>query len=213
MTAARGVCAGIASKLATQRAPSARRIFPISSVSRLSVPLTIRNARTAFSRSICSTIASAAGRPNTTSSMAPNTTRPLCTRLSSPDSLALLAGRLAEEIQAVMSEDAGLTAVIPGQRVALSPESILTMVVMDSGLDASASPRNDELNEQPGNFPNRHAPLRQQHFRRLPLPFALPRRQRILRAQAMFQHQPRIERAARIGAGTGWLPMSSARRW
>ena len=95
MTAARGVCAGIASKMATQRAPSARRIFSISSVSRLSVPLTIRNARTAFRRSICSTIASAAGRPNTTSSMAPNTTRPLCTRLSSPGQFGLAGGQVS----------------------------------------------------------------------------------------------------------------------
>ena len=84
ITAARGVCAGIASKIATQRDPSALRIFLITSVSRLSVPLTIRNALLAPIRSICSTITSDAGRPKTTSSMAPNTTRPLCT-LSSPD--------------------------------------------------------------------------------------------------------------------------------
>ena len=78
-TAARGVCGGIASKVPTQRGPNARRMFAITSVSRLSVPLTIRNALTARRRSICSTIASDAGRPNTTSSMVPNTTRPLCT--------------------------------------------------------------------------------------------------------------------------------------
>ena len=47
ITAARGVCGGIASKVPTQRGPSARRIFSISSVSRLSVPLTIRKARLA----------------------------------------------------------------------------------------------------------------------------------------------------------------------
>ena len=45
MTAARGVCGGIASKVPAQRAPSARRMFSITSVSRLSVPLTIRKAR------------------------------------------------------------------------------------------------------------------------------------------------------------------------
>ena len=45
MTASRGVCGGIASKVPTQRGPSALRIFSISSVLRLSVPLTIRNAR------------------------------------------------------------------------------------------------------------------------------------------------------------------------
>ena len=79
MTAARGVCGGIASKVPAQRGPNARRMFSITSVSRLSVPLTIRKARFAPSRFNCSTIASDAGRPNTTSSMAPNTTRPLCT--------------------------------------------------------------------------------------------------------------------------------------
>jgi len=87
ITASRGVCGGIVSKVATQRGPSAFRIFSISSVSRLSVPLTIRNARPARNRSICPTTASAAGRPNTTSSMAPNTTRPLCT-IVLPDGLA-----------------------------------------------------------------------------------------------------------------------------
>ena len=63
----------------TQRGPSPRRMFSISSVWRFSVPLTIRKARFAPSRFNCSTIASDAGRPNTTSSIAPNTTRPLCT--------------------------------------------------------------------------------------------------------------------------------------
>ena len=45
MTASRGVCGGMASKVPTQRGPSACRIFSISSVVRLSVPLTIRKAR------------------------------------------------------------------------------------------------------------------------------------------------------------------------
>src|SRR4051812_3402937 len=87
-------------------------MFSISSVSRLSVPLTITNARVAPTRSICSTIASAAGRPNTTSSMAPNTTRPLCT-LVLPGHFGFVAnleaaslkGSVAEEIGNVMSED------------------------------------------------------------------------------------------------------------
>ena len=46
-----------------------------------------RKALAAPRRSICSTTASAAGRPKTTSSMAPNMTRPLCT-LVLPDVLA-----------------------------------------------------------------------------------------------------------------------------
>jgi hypothetical protein len=50
ITAARGVCGGIASNVPTQRWPMARRMFSITSVSRLSVPLTIRNARFAPSR-------------------------------------------------------------------------------------------------------------------------------------------------------------------
>ena len=107
ITAARGVCAGIASKVPTQREPIARRIFSISSVWRFSVPLTIRKARLVPRRSICSMIASCAGRPNTTSSMAPNTTRPLCIALVLPELVALAAfeGRLAEEIHGVMSQD------------------------------------------------------------------------------------------------------------
>ena len=91
MTAARGVCGGIASKVPAQRGPSARRMFSITSVSRFSVPLTIRKARCAPSRFNCSTIASDAGRPNTTSSIAPNTTRPLCTACPPRTFLALVA--------------------------------------------------------------------------------------------------------------------------
>jgi hypothetical protein len=45
MTAPLGVWGGIRSKVPAQRLPSARRTFSISSVSRLSVPLTIRNTR------------------------------------------------------------------------------------------------------------------------------------------------------------------------
>src|SRR3954471_12589051 len=117
-TAARGVCGGIASKVPTQRGPSAWRIFSISSVSRFSVPLTMRNARCAPSRSNCSTIAPDAGRPNTTSSIAPNTTRPLCTSvLPGPfrPLLRALKPRLTEETGDVMHED-GAVATIRRQR-------------------------------------------------------------------------------------------------
>ena len=48
ITAARGVCGGILSKVPTQWLPSARRSRSISSVSRLSVPLTIRKTRSAW---------------------------------------------------------------------------------------------------------------------------------------------------------------------
>ena len=48
ITAARGVCGGILSKVPTQWLPSARRNLSISSVSRLSVPLTIRKTRSAW---------------------------------------------------------------------------------------------------------------------------------------------------------------------
>ena len=47
ITAERGECAGIMSKVPTHLLPSARRTFSTSSVSRLSVPLTIRNTRSA----------------------------------------------------------------------------------------------------------------------------------------------------------------------
>src|SRR5438045_5074392 len=76
----------------------------ITSVSRLSVPLTIRNALMAPSRSICSTMTSDAGRPKTTSSMAPNTTRPLCTVVL-PGHFGFVADRVAEESGDVMPED------------------------------------------------------------------------------------------------------------
>jgi hypothetical protein len=89
-TASRGVCGGMASKVPTQRGPSVVRIFSISSVVRLSVPLTIRKARLACRRSSCSATAPAAGRPNTTSSMAPKTTRPLCTTIVLPGHLGFV---------------------------------------------------------------------------------------------------------------------------
>src|SRR5215475_9562528 len=69
ITAARGVCGGILSKVPTQWLPSARRTFSISSVSRLSVPLTIRNTRSAPCRFTSSASVAAAGLPNCTSSM------------------------------------------------------------------------------------------------------------------------------------------------
>ena len=114
ITASRGVCCGISSKIAAQRSPSARSIFAIASVCRRSVPETIRKAREAPSRSICLGMASAAGSPNTTSSIAPKTTRPLCTRLSSRDVLLVLEGRLAKERWRVMPEDRHLRARLAG---------------------------------------------------------------------------------------------------
>ncbi|KRR00111.1 hypothetical protein CQ10_23920 [Bradyrhizobium valentinum] len=65
-------------------------MFSMTSVSRLSMPLTIRKARLVPSRFNCSTIASDAGRPNTTSSIAPNTTRPLFTAVLPGHFLALV---------------------------------------------------------------------------------------------------------------------------
>ena len=59
ITARRGVCGGMLSNTPTQRLPRARRTLSISSVSRLSVPLTIRNTRCASRAS--SAIACAAG--------------------------------------------------------------------------------------------------------------------------------------------------------
>ena len=44
MTAVRGVCGGIASNVPAQRCPMARRMFSITSVSRLSVPLSSTTA-------------------------------------------------------------------------------------------------------------------------------------------------------------------------
>ena len=64
MTARRGVCGGIRSNSPAKRLPSARRTLAISSVVRLSVPLTIRNTRSASRRRASSATASAAGRPN-----------------------------------------------------------------------------------------------------------------------------------------------------
>ena len=84
ITALRGVCGGIRSKIPAKRLPSARRISAISSVVRLSVPLTIRNTRSASSRRTSWTIASAAGLPNTTASIAPKATRPTCAMVNRP---------------------------------------------------------------------------------------------------------------------------------
>jgi len=78
ITALRGVCGGIRSKIPARRGPKACCTFAISSVERLSVPLAIRNTRSAPSRDTSSRIASAAGRPNTTASIAPKAMRPDC---------------------------------------------------------------------------------------------------------------------------------------
>ena len=88
ITALRGVCGGILSKVPTQWLPSARRSLSISSVSRLSVPLTIRNTRSACWRFTSSATVSAAGLPNCTSSMRLKTTWPDCGMVSSVGSLA-----------------------------------------------------------------------------------------------------------------------------
>jgi len=61
-----------------QRLPSARQTLAISSVARFSVPLTIRNTRSAPQRRTSSATASAAGRPNVTASMLPKAIRPAC---------------------------------------------------------------------------------------------------------------------------------------
>ena len=76
MTALRGVCGGMRSNVPTQRLPSARRTFSISSVCWFSVPLTIRSTRCASCAS--SATAWAAGMPNSTCSIWLNTTRPDC---------------------------------------------------------------------------------------------------------------------------------------
>jgi hypothetical protein len=70
--------------------------FLIPEVPRLSV-LTIRNVRTTPKRSIGTTAASAAGRPKTTSSVAPKAARPLYTAIVLLGPLVLLVGgNLAE---------------------------------------------------------------------------------------------------------------------
>ena len=76
ITALRGEWAGMRSKVPTHLLPSARRSFSISSVSRFSVPLTIRKTRAAPRRSTSSASASAAGRPKITSSILLKTMRP-----------------------------------------------------------------------------------------------------------------------------------------
>jgi hypothetical protein len=63
ITALRGVCGGMLSKVPTHLLPSAARSFSISSVSRFSVPLTMRNTRSAWWRPTSSATESAAGRP------------------------------------------------------------------------------------------------------------------------------------------------------
>ena len=63
MMAERGEWAGILSKVPTQLLPNARRTFSTSSVSRLSVPLTIRNTRAAPCAFTSSATDRAAGLP------------------------------------------------------------------------------------------------------------------------------------------------------
>src|SRR6516164_3992163 len=82
ITARRGVCGGIRSNRPAKRLPSAPRTFATSSVVRFNVPLAMTNTRSAPSRRACSATTSAAGRPNTTSSISPKTTRPECSMVS-----------------------------------------------------------------------------------------------------------------------------------
>jgi hypothetical protein len=71
--------------------------FLIPEVPRLSVSLTIGNAQAAPKRSICPTTASAAGRPKTTSAIAPKAARPPYTAIVLPGPLVLFVrGNLAE---------------------------------------------------------------------------------------------------------------------
>ncbi len=63
MTAARGVCGGMAENVPAVRLPSAARTLAISSVSRSSVPLAIRKTRVAPALCAKAATASAAGLP------------------------------------------------------------------------------------------------------------------------------------------------------
>jgi len=59
---------------------------------------------------------------------------------------------------------------------------------------------------------NRDAPLRKQNLRRRALHAYSLGGQRVLRAQAMLQHESRMEGTARVGAGAGGFGGPSARR-
>ena len=120
MTASRGVCGGIASKVAAQRAPRLLRIFSISSVSRLRVPLTIRNARLAPQTVHLLDHRLRGGTAENNLIHGAENDTSLVHGLSSPRHFGFvgsLEGRLAEEIQDVMPEDeaAGLPAPPPAR--------------------------------------------------------------------------------------------------
>ena len=66
--------------------------------------------------------------------------------------------------------------------------------------------------QQSGDVSDRNLALGEYKLRGLALPLAGAWRKRILRAQPMLQHQPRIERAARIARPVAPLPMSSGSR-
>lgn len=99
ITALRGVCGGILSKVPTHLLPSARRSLSISSVVRLSVPLTIRNTRSAPRFCASAATVSAAGLPQTTSSILLKTTWPACVMALAPSRLFLLPRMTGEEFQ------------------------------------------------------------------------------------------------------------------
>src|SRR5437867_1844333 len=103
ITAWRGVCGGIWSKTPATRLPSARRTLATASVLRLSVPLVIRNTRSAPRRRTSSATASAAGRPNVTDSIAPNATRPDCGMARPPS--CRVASYHQERSRAAMTPD------------------------------------------------------------------------------------------------------------
>ena len=160
----RAACAPASRRTCRRSAVPARRGFSRSRrSSRFSVPLTIRMRASAPSRSICSTIASAAGRPKTTSSMAPNTTRPLCT-LVLPGHFGFVGRQVSGGIAATSCLK--IQVVIPGRCAASNPESEASQVHL-------RAPGMTDLDQQPRNLVNRNAPLRQQHLRSLAFPRAL----------------------------------------
>ena len=105
----RAACAAASRRRCRRSAlPSALRIFSISSVSRSSVPLTIRKARLAPSRSICSTTASRGGTSEHDLIHGAEYDTALVHVDVLPGRLVLLRGRLAEEFCRVMPEDGAI---------------------------------------------------------------------------------------------------------
>jgi hypothetical protein len=69
-----------------------------------------------------------------------------------------------------------------------------------------APPRNDSLNQQPGDLAERNLPLRKQNRGGFAFPIASAGLKRILYAQAMFEDKPCIQRPAGVGLGPGGFP-------